>query len=385
MLELNARIKASLTACNIKRPLIARLSDDLHCPFPLRSSTALLVDEYIPEAPLGFAAILYRSVKVPEMLGLINQFHVGDELGYLKSGDVIKINQDLRIRVLYRLGGVNYLLVTENCNSFCLMCSQPPRKVDDSALIGELIEAVRLMPESTPELGITGGEPTLVGEPLFELLRSIRACLPYTSVHMLTNGRNFQDPALAKKVAELKMPDLMLGIPIYSDVAATHDYIVQADCAFDETIRGILNLKQHGIRVEIRVVVHAVNAHKLADIARFIARNMQFVDQVAFMGLEPTGFAKSNLDALWLEPDDYIQYLEEAVALLGRYQVKTLLFNYQLCTLPKWLWPFAVKSISDWKNEYLDECNGCEVKSQCGGFFSSALVKHAVNIQPIHI
>ena len=35
-----------------------------------------------------------------------------------------------------------------------------------------------------------------------------------------------------------------------------HDYVVQADGAFDETVRGILNLKRQGVLMEVRVVVH---------------------------------------------------------------------------------------------------------------------------------
>jgi len=42
----------------------------------------------------------------------------------------------------------------------------------------------------------------------------------------------------------------------YSDVSTIHDYVVESDGAFDETIRGILNLKSYGQKVEIRIVVH---------------------------------------------------------------------------------------------------------------------------------
>jgi MoaA/NifB/PqqE/SkfB family radical SAM enzyme len=49
---------------------------------------------------------------------------------------------------------------------------------------------------------------------------------------------------------------MMVGIPIYSDVSTIHDYVVQSDGAFDETIQGILNLKRYGQKVEIRIVVH---------------------------------------------------------------------------------------------------------------------------------
>ena len=33
-----------------------------------------------------------------------------------------------------------------------------------------------------------------------------------------------------------------------------------------------------------------------------------------------------------------------------------MIYNHQLCLIDRALWPFAVKSISDWKNEYHPEC-----------------------------
>lgn len=77
-----------------------------------------------------------------------------------------------------------------------------------------------------------------------------------TGLHILSNGRAFSDAAFAEKFVSTSHPDLMLGIPIYSDLSEIHDYVVQADGAFDETIRGVLNLKRFKQKVEIRVVIH---------------------------------------------------------------------------------------------------------------------------------
>src|SRR5882724_2867360 len=48
--------------------------------------------------------------------------------------------------------------------------------------------------------------------------------------------------------------------------------------------------------------------------------------------------------------------------------LRTSVYNHQLCTLDKRVWPLAVRSISDWKNEYLPECTRCEEHKRCGGF-----------------
>jgi MoaA/NifB/PqqE/SkfB family radical SAM enzyme len=47
------------------------------------------------------------------------------------------------------------------------------------------------------------------------------------------------------------------------------------------------------------------------------------------------------------------------------------------------MWPYAVRSISDWKNEYHPECVDCSVKEECGGFFFSAKYKVSDKIKAI--
>src|SRR5258708_1261802 len=108
----------------------------------------------------------------------------------------------------------------------------------------------------------------------------------------------------------------MIGIPVYSDISWLHDHVVQANDAFDDTIRGILNLKSVGIKVEIRVVIHKLTYERLPDLAHFIRRNLTFCDHVALMGLEMTGFTKINMGELWIDPKDYQAQLREAVEIL---------------------------------------------------------------------
>jgi His-Xaa-Ser system radical SAM maturase HxsC len=273
------------------------------------------------------------------------------------------------------------MLLTERCNSYCVMCSQPPKPGDDSYLVRAYLEATPLMSSDTAELGITGGEPTLLGEALLDILRSCKEWIPATALHVLSNGRLFNYLTLCRAVAAVGHPDLMIGIPLYSDIAHRHDFVVQADGAFDETIRGIMNLARCGVSVEIRMVIHRETAVRLPQFARFVARNLPFVNHVALMGLETTGFVKMNLDALWIDPADYQRELRQAIDHLRRHGLSASIYNHQLCVLDQALWPASRKSISDWKNEYLDVCDGCAVQDQCGGFFASSSLRHSDHIR----
>jgi len=120
----------------------------------------------------------------------------------------------------------------------------------------------------------------------------------------------------------------------------------------------------------------------LPQLAEFVYRNIPFASQVVLMGMEMYGLVHQNMDALWIDPIEYQDQLEEATLSLARGGMRVLLYNHQLCVLRKSLWPFAVKSISDWKNTYIATCDGCVVREQCGGFFQSGVKRHSMHIRP---
>jgi hypothetical protein len=50
--------------------------------------------------------------------------------------------------------------------------------------------------------------------------------------------------------------------------------------------------------------------------------------------------------------------------------------------LPTDMYRFARRSISDWKNDYPEECQPCVLKPRCSGFFSSAVDFYSKLVQP---
>ena len=109
----------------------------------------------------------------------------------------------------------------------------------------------------------------LLGSRLYESC-AIASWLPRTAVHVLSNGRRFSDASFAQRYSAVLHSDFVRGIPLYSDLSTIHDYVVQADGAFDETIRGILNLKRLGEKVEIRVVLHRQTYERLPYLAEVL-------------------------------------------------------------------------------------------------------------------
>ena len=353
----------------LDRSRLFTLTKNPHLPIGERVDKAFIVEGGV--APEGYGA--YLTFESVEEVVQQNQLELPEEMNFIDEGDIARISPSGRISVIFRKKSPNNtFLLTERCNHYCLMCSQPPKDHDDSWLMEEAMEALELIPKDTVNIGYTGGEPTLYGDQFLELIAKTKQVLPNTAIDVLTNGRTFKDSSFAKRYAEIDHHDCLLGIPIYSDDPAQHDYVVQANGAFDETVQGILNLKRFNQKVEIRVVIHKQTIDRLVQTCEFIARNLIFVDHVALMGLEMMGFTRANLDKLWLDPYEYKDTLSKALEVLNSYGIKTSIYNHQLCVVNLDVKPNYVKSISDWKNEYVEECDSCIKKNECGGFFSSS-------------
>lgn len=364
--------------------IIISLTKNKNLPPSLASSKGYISDS--GETTDGYKAVFH--LKRPTTLSeRPTHFLLSDDLTYLGEGDVIRVNLgDGSFRVLFRRASRhNSILLTEQCNHYCLMCSQPPKNIDDSWILDEVRQLIKLIPQNTAEIGFTGGEPTLYGDQFIDLLELTKSYLPRTTIHILSNGRTFQDILYAKKYAAIDHHDMMIGIPIYSDDPVRHDYVVQSKNALNETIRGILNLKSLNQKVEIRVVIHKQTIDRLVQLCEFLARNLLFVDHVALMGLEITGFTRANLNALWIDPYDYKDTLSQAVRLLESYGMNVSVYNHQRCLVNDDVMNAYRKSISDWKNEYLEECSGCKKLDECGGLFLSAKqYKFSEHIKAFH-
>jgi His-Xaa-Ser system radical SAM maturase HxsC len=306
-----------------------------------------------------------------------------DHCADLCDGDVVLIEPDGRIMVVYKAGSpYNSILATNRCNSMCVMCPQPPCPDPDDLHQNNLQLISLLDPEEVQQIGITGGEPTLLGEDLLTLVQTCKQQLPNTLLTLLTNGRRLKDLEFARALVKAGSPHLLIEIPLFADNDTEHDAVMGAKGSFYETLQGLHNLALLGQPVGLRTILHAMTIKRLTQYAAFVYQNLPFVLQVAFMGMETRGFASKNLARLWVDPYDYQDQLAHAARYLERRLVPVSIYNHQLCLLPRELWPFARKSITDWKQAYPPACDTCSQREACGGVFGTG-EKHSAHLHPI--
>ena len=338
----------------------------------------ILVKADASSVPSGYSALITNIETINGGKPCVGNVQTLDEFN---EGDVVLINKRGEIVFLYEIKSMhNAIFATERCNHRCIMCPQPP-VVEEEDKTPFNLKLISLMDKNTAEIGITGGEPTLIGDKLFDLIRQIQKFQPKAGISLLTNGVKFADKSYALKLAQCGHHDLQIDVPVFSDIADIHNHIVGAK-TFYKTVQGLYNLALFHQRSGLRIVVHKQTYKRLPQLADYIYHNFPFVSQVAFLQMETTGNADKNLQELWIDPYDYNEELKQSVLLLANRGICTRIYNAQLCVLPHEIREFAVNAISDWKDTYLPECEGCKLRAQCGGLFASNQKHHSAHINP---
>ena len=268
----------------------------------------------------------------------------------------------------------NPLLLTQKCNSNCVMCPTPEavRRREDDIGMDMLIESVRYIPDDARHLTMTGGEPFLAGEKIFALLAEIKDRLPYTECLLLTNARALGYKRYADLLAETAPKNIIVGIPLHGYDAETHDAITRSPGSFEQTVDGIVNLISRGFQVELRIVVSRLNYRYIDKIAELIISRFKKLHSVKIMGLEMTGSASVNADRVWLPYREAFIASRSAILSLVSHGIDVGLYNFPLCAVDESFHLICKKSITDYKIRYAEQCELCSKKPNCGGTFAGS-------------
>jgi His-Xaa-Ser system radical SAM maturase HxsC len=367
------------TAENIEAPILGLVTRN---HLALSRSNSVLINEEATLLLKGFAGLITKDFGKKK--SSLPQIKVSGEVSdKLEEGDCVLIDKDGTITVVWeKKSSTNSLLLTEMCDCRCLMCPQPP-KAHDKTLMERSKRILNLVKiEKNQPICLTGGEPTLLKEDFFDILELINKKHPKSTVIMLTNGKSFANFEFTKRFVSVRPKDFLTCVSMHSDVDEVHDRIVGIKDSFYKTAMGLQNLARFREKIEIRVVVNRINAHRLESIATFIQRNFPFINHCTFMGMEIIGLARDNYETVWIDPHEYRDEISKAVRVLSRADMNVSIYNVPLCLTEKKSWSFARQSISGWKNDYLPICEGCSVKSKCCGIFTTSGLHQSPHIFP---
>ena len=347
----------------------------------LKDNSILVIKDNEYEAfKEGFTGYIFEGNSLPDKLKkyLLNkkiQFISGVNINKMESGDIVNLNfEKTSLKVLYKGSSTEQIILTTNqCNNNCIMCpdSDGIRKTRHNADINSLIAAIKLMDNNTKFICITGGEPTLLKQDLFEILDTCTNRFNNAEFIMLTNGRTFYYENYIREFIKHSPNNMIIGIPLHSHRKEIHDDITRANGSYVQTVSGIKNLLKYKQLVEIRVVINKLNYLDLVNIAEMISTEFQNCHRVNFVAMEILGNAYMNLDEVWIDFEDFKEQLEKACIILLSKGIRSYIYNIPLCYIDKKFWSITKRSITEYKVRYGEECEGCKVKEKCGGFFFS--------------
>ncbi|MBR3354524.1 MAG: His-Xaa-Ser system radical SAM maturase HxsC [Oscillospiraceae bacterium] len=290
-------------------------------------------------------------------------------------GDVLEFLPNGVVNLLYDVSAEdNLLFVTPRCSSNCIMCPSSETSRRETAQTEEqLLYFVSLLPDRLSHITVSGGEPFMLGENLLNILDALKEHDKNAGVLLLSNGRAFCLPEIAKKFSRCAPDSTIVGIPIHGYSALTHDNITQSPGSFAQTIQGIHNLLAHKCHVEIRIVVSKLNYTFINEITDFLINEFRGLLRVIFIGLEMTGNAALNNKDVWIPYTTSFNSIKDSIIRLINSNVTVSLYNYPLCTVDSAFWPICAKSITDYKISFSDSCGKCTIYDSCGGVFKSSL------------
>lgn len=328
---------------------------------------------------------LFRFLPANEQIDL--DAKTASQVEELSEFDAVEWYSESNFRVLFRANSNdNALVVTNKCNSNCIMCpcSEYLRRMPANESVEHLCHIIEYMPSDTKHLTITGGEPTLLRGGLLAVFEKLRVHFEdFTQFQFLTNGRAFSDNSYLQRFLEVVPDTTYYGIPLYAYSPDTHDPITQAAGSFTQTVSGIQALLHHGANVELRIVISKLNHQHMDRLAEYVVENLHGLSHVAIMAVEMCGEAAVNRGAVWLDYQDAFHASKIAIKTLLTGGIDVRLYNFPLCKVERGYWSLCRKSISDYKIRYNEGCRQCNVRDLCGGVFQSTLGLTKMELTPI--
>ena len=278
-----------------------------------------------------------------------------------KIHDIMLLENDKK-HLLFRIENRELtFFITSKCNHHCIMC---PQKLDIDSQDNDLIlqrVIENLYYDDLDGICFTGGEPMLKMQFIEQVLQKVPERVFIT---ILTNGSILPSEQI------LRSDRVKLCIPLYAPYDELHNKMTGSK-SFYKVVENLINISQYETLIELRFVLTALNWRSLEEYARFVWRNLPFVQDVAFMGMELTAEAHKNKSELWVNPRDYVSELHKTVKYLDSCDVTAWIYNLPYCLFEENYQKFLVKSISQWKIQYLPACSNCKMKTDCGGMFFS--------------
>jgi len=176
------------------------------------------------------------------------------------------------------------------CNNNCRFCVQADNKRKGNRSFEEIKKDLIDSKKRCDSVVLTGGETT-IREDFFGIVNLTKQ-LGYKTIQIQTNGRMFSSLDFCKKTIKAGATEFSPALHGYCK--EQHDFLTMAPGSFNQTVKGIKNLKSLGAYVLTNTVIVKPNYRNCPEIAKLLVK--LDVDQFQFAFVHPMGNAWANFD-----------------------------------------------------------------------------------------
>jgi MoaA/NifB/PqqE/SkfB family radical SAM enzyme len=274
--------------------------------------------------------------------------------------------------------------VTDLCNSTCSFCVvASPLYTKDTIQYADI---VRFLEENAGQgweaVNLHGGEATI--HPKFiEILEHIRR-LNYPEVHLQTNAIKLANEEFAAKVAGLGVKKFIISL--HGDQPEMQDSQTGTPGGFAKTIKGIQNVKAHGVHVRTNTVITWRNLARLSNICQLACE--LGVDHVNLSNMHPVGsalYARSTAMPTFSAMQEEVYRSVDVVVAHGRtitlegfpYCVIRDRIDHQLNNEVRRIRMLMRGDVVEDYDQFMCDvmrifgppCEGCSLRQTCGGVY----------------
>ncbi len=185
--------------------------------------------------------------------------------------------------------------ITYRCNHLCSFCYNSPDG-NKELTTPQIFEALQKVSEfGVLYMTLTGGEP-LCHKDFFKIAREARRL--GMALRIYSNGYLLASMDMARKVRELN--PMEVEISIHGSRPETHEALTRIKGSFLKTVQGVRNLRELGIKVQLKTPITRLNQNELFEIRDLADSLRSYIIFDAVITPKDDG----NQDPLWLRPDD---------------------------------------------------------------------------------
>ncbi|NQU88026.1 MAG: radical SAM protein [Mariniphaga sp.] len=178
------------------------------------------------------------------------------------------------------------------CNNNCRFCVQADNKCKGNRSFDDISNDLIDSRKRCIGVVFTGGEVT-IRDDFFDLIKLAKE-LNYEEIQIQTNGRMFASLDFCKKTIEAGAN--VFGLALHGYCSDQHDFLTKANGSFNQTVRGIINLRRLGQIVGTNTVIVKSNYLDCSKIAKLLVKLK--VNQFQFAFVHPMGNAWNNFDSV---------------------------------------------------------------------------------------